>query len=156
MPVLQPLAPGVPTQELSTGRRRAQVVALSSDTGRAVEGLIDKHDLTFPVGYGADARHLAQLTGASVNDDPLYVQSTAFVLDPDGRVIVSVYSSGAIGRLVPADVIGLIRYHRANGAQDAEWVTWRETSSTFERAVGTARYPHTVIFHRTDRQGGAG
>jgi hypothetical protein len=52
MPVLQPLAPGVPTQELSTGRRRAQVVALSSDTGRAVEGLIDKHDLTFPVGYG--------------------------------------------------------------------------------------------------------
>jgi hypothetical protein len=27
-------------------------------------------------------------------------------------VIVSVYSSGAIGRLVPEDVIGLVRYLR--------------------------------------------
>ena len=80
--------------------------------------MTEKHDLTFPVGYGADARHLAELTGAFVNDDPLYVQSTGFVLDPDGRVIVSVYSSGAIGRLVPDDVVGLIRYLRANTAQD--------------------------------------
>lgn len=49
----------------------------------------------------------------------VYVQSTGFVLDPDGRVIVSVYSSGAIRRLVPGDVVGLIRYLRANTAQDA-------------------------------------
>ena len=41
-----------------------------------------------------------------------------FVPDPDGRVIVSVYSSGAIGRLVPDDVVGLIRYLRANTAHD--------------------------------------
>jgi hypothetical protein len=32
------------------------------------------------------------------------------VLDTEGRVVVSVYSSGAIGRLVPEDVVGLIRY----------------------------------------------
>jgi hypothetical protein len=32
--------------------------------------------------------------------------------DPGGRVIVSVYSSGAIGRLVPQDVIGLAGYLR--------------------------------------------
>lgn len=57
-------------------------------------------------------------TGAFVNDNPLYVQSTGFVLDPDGRVIVSVYSSGAIGRLVPDDVVGLVRHVRANTAQD--------------------------------------
>jgi hypothetical protein len=34
------------------------------------------------------------------------------VLGPGGRVVVSVYSSGAIGRLVPDDVVGLIRYVR--------------------------------------------
>jgi len=96
----------------------ARVVALSVDTEQDVAGLIEEHDLTFPVGYGADARHLAELTGAFVNDDPLYVQSTGFVLDPDGRVIVSDYSSGAIGRLVPDDVVGLIRHLRANTAQD--------------------------------------
>jgi peroxiredoxin len=72
----------------------AQIVALSADTEPDTAGLIEQHDLTFPVGYGADARHLAQLTGAFFNDNPLYVQSTGCVLDPDGRVIVSVYSSG--------------------------------------------------------------
>jgi hypothetical protein len=38
------------------------------------------------------------------------------VLDPQGKVIVSVYSSGAIGRLVPDDVVGLVRYMRAEHA----------------------------------------
>jgi hypothetical protein len=33
-----------------------------------------------------------------------------------GRVIVSVYSSGAIGRLMPQDVLGLVRYHREHAA----------------------------------------
>ena len=60
--------------------------------------------------------HRAALTGAFVNDDPLYLQSTGFVLDPRGTVIVSVYSSGAIGRLVPEDVIGLVRYLREHAA----------------------------------------
>jgi hypothetical protein len=41
-----------------------------------------------------------------VHRDPLYLQSTGFVLDPVGNVMVSVYSSGAIGRLVPEDVAG--------------------------------------------------
>jgi hypothetical protein len=31
------------------------------------------------------------------------------VLDPAGNVVVSVYSGGAIGRLVPDDVVGLVR-----------------------------------------------
>ena len=62
-----------------------------------------------PVGHSADARPIATTTGAFVNNDPMYLQSTGFVLDPRGRVVVSVYSSGAIGRLVPEDVTGLIR-----------------------------------------------
>jgi hypothetical protein len=52
------------------------------------------------------------LTGAFVNPDPVYLQSTGFVLDSAGKVVVSVYSSGAIGRLVPAAVAGLVRYAR--------------------------------------------
>jgi hypothetical protein len=45
------------------------------------------------------------------------VQSSGFILDLEGRVIVSVYSSGAIGRLVPEDVIGLIKYVREHEAK---------------------------------------
>ena len=54
-------------------------------------------------------RNVADLTGAFVNPDQVYLQSTGFVLDPQGKVVVSVYSSGAIGRLVPDDVAGLVR-----------------------------------------------
>jgi peroxiredoxin len=89
-----------------------RVVALSVDDKETTTALVEKHKLTFPVGYGADAAAIAALTGAFVNPEPMYLQSTGFVLDPAGNVVVSVYSSGAIGRLVPDDVIGLVRYVR--------------------------------------------
>ncbi len=91
---------------------RIRVAALSVDDKETTAALVEKHKLTFPVGYGADAEAVAALTGAFVNPDPLYMQSSGFVLDPKGNVVVSVYSSGAIGRLVPEDVIGLVRYLR--------------------------------------------
>ena len=94
----------------------ARVVALSVDDEATTAELIAKHGLEFAVGYGADARALAAATGAFVNDDPLFLQSTGFVLNPSGQVAVGVYSTGAIGRLVPDDVIGLIRYLRAHAA----------------------------------------
>jgi peroxiredoxin len=87
-----------------------RVVALSVDDEATTQELIAKNGLEFPVGHSADAKALEEETGAFVNDDPTYVQSTGFVLDPSGRVVVSVYSSGAIGRLVPDDVIGMVRY----------------------------------------------
>ena len=97
----------------------ARVAALSVDDEATTVSLIAKHGLTFPVGYGADAHAVAELTGAFVNPDPVYLQSTGFVLDPAGKVMVSVYSSGAIGRLVPDDVAGLVRYVREHAATSA-------------------------------------
>ena len=88
----------------------AKVAALSVDDEATTAELVAKHGLTFPVGHSADAEAVAAATGAFVDPDGGFLQSTGFVLDPDGRVVVSVYSSGAIGRLVPDDVIGLIRY----------------------------------------------
>ena len=93
-----------------------RVAALSVDDQETTAALAEKHKLTFPVGYGADARAVAGLTGAFVNPDPAYLQSTGFVLDPAGNVVVSVYSSGAIGRLVPDDVAALVRYLREHTA----------------------------------------
>jgi peroxiredoxin len=90
----------------------ARVVALSVDDEATTAELVAKHGLTFPVGHSADARAVAEATGAFVNPEPTFLQSTGFVLDPTGKVVVSVYSSGAIGRLVPEDVIGMIRYIR--------------------------------------------
>lgn len=97
----------------------AFVVALSVDDEASTKELIAKHGLTFPVGHSADASAVAEVTGAFVNDEPTFLQSTGFVLDPEGKVVVSVYSSGAIGRLVPEDVVGLIRYLREHTAVSA-------------------------------------
>ena len=87
-----------------------KVVSLSVDNEATARELIAKHGLTFPVGHSADAAAIHVATGAFVNADPVHLQSTGFVLDPDGNVIVSVYSSGAIGRLVSDDVVGLVNY----------------------------------------------
>lgn len=90
----------------------AHVVALSVDDEATTRELVADLELQFPVGHSADADAISDATGAFVNDQPHHLQSTGFVLSPDGRVIVSVYSSGAIGRLVPEDVAGLLRYLR--------------------------------------------
>jgi len=92
------------------------VVALSVDDEATTKEFVAQHGLTFPVGHSADARAVAEMTGAFVNEEPSYLQSTGFVLDPEGKVVVSVYSSGAIGRLVPEDVAGLIRYLRQHSS----------------------------------------
>jgi peroxiredoxin len=93
-----------------------RVTALSVDDEATTRQLADKLELGFPVGHSADAHAVAELTGAFVNPDPVFLQSTGFVLDPDGKVVVSVYSSGAIGRLVPEDVIGMVRYLKDHAA----------------------------------------
>jgi hypothetical protein len=72
--------------------------------------------VTFPVGFGATARAIAGLTGAFVNPDPVFLRSTGFIPDPAANVVVNLYSSGAIGRLVPEDAIGLVLYVRDHPA----------------------------------------
>ncbi len=94
----------------------AKVVALSVDDEATAAELVTKRKLAFPVGHSADAQKVAAATGAYVNDDPRYLQSTGFVLAPDGTVLTAVYSSAAIGRLIADDVAGFIRYTKQHAA----------------------------------------
>src|SRR4051794_6676186 len=89
-----------------------RIVALSADDEATTQALVAKHGLGFPVGHGADVARLSETHGAFVNREHGYLESTGFVLDPHGHVLVSVYSSNAIGRLVPDDVAGLAHYLR--------------------------------------------
>ena len=94
-----------------------RVVSLSVDDEETSHALVAKHHLEFPVGHSADLDKVADAIGAYTSDEDgpsgrRYLQSSGFVLAPDGTVINAVYSSGAIGRLVPADVAGLVRYLR--------------------------------------------
>lgn len=87
-----------------------KVVALSVDDEATTAGTIEKHKLSFPLGHSADADKVAAITGAYTNETPLHLQTTGFLLAPDGKILNAVYSSGPIGRLVAEDVIGMVTY----------------------------------------------
>jgi peroxiredoxin len=90
------------------------VAALSVDDQATTAALVEKLRLPFLVAYGADADQVAALTGAYVNHQPRHLQTTGFVLDPNGKIITAVYSSGAIGRLTAEDVAGFVRYVKSH------------------------------------------
>jgi len=90
------------------------IVALSVDDEATSRALAEKLRLTFALGYGVIASDVASAVGAYLSDDGKYLQSTGFVLDRGGRILTAVYSSGAIGRLVPDDVVGFVKYIEAH------------------------------------------
>lgn len=91
-----------------------KVLALSADDAPTSAALVEKYGIRFAVGHSANVDRIAAATGAYVNTEPKYFHSTGFVLDPAGRVITAVYSSGAIGRLVADDVAGFVRYVKSH------------------------------------------
>lgn len=93
-----------------------RVVAVSSDSQADAEVTMAEQNLPFPVAYGIDPHELTKLIGNYVGTDlpRHYAQSTNVLLDDQGRVLVAVYSSGPIGRLTPADVLGYLAYLRGD------------------------------------------
>ncbi len=77
--------------------------------------MVDRHALTYPVLYGLNARESAATIGGYINEEPLYLHPSGFILRPDGTIALLVPSSGAIGRLVADDTVGLIRHYQKQG-----------------------------------------
>jgi peroxiredoxin len=86
------------------------VVALSSDDEEHAASTVAQYNLTFPVGYGADAEKTAELLKGYLNRPRAALESTNFLLRPDGTIEISVYSSRVLGRLVADDVVGYVRH----------------------------------------------
>lgn len=106
-----------------------KVVSVSVDDRETAETLIESHKLAFPVAYAADARAVSAVTGAFVNDDAAFLEAAGFVINPDGRIATAIYTNGessedrivtvsysarAVGRLMPGDVLGLVRRLRSS------------------------------------------
>ena len=88
--------------------RDIAVIAVSVDTLEQATGTVKEHRLTFPVAYGLDGPAFAAKTGAFFHPEKGHLHATGFILDPDGLVADAVYSTGPVGRLIPADCIGLV------------------------------------------------
>jgi peroxiredoxin len=88
----------------------AKVVAASVDP-------IDKarevaSELSFGVGYGV-TREIADKLGAWWEDRRNIIQPSEFIVGADGKVIVSSYSDGPLGRIDATDVIKLIKFYES-------------------------------------------
>lgn len=87
-----------------------RVAALSVDDEATSTALAEKRHWTFPLGYGADSDEGRGHRRGFRPRRPALSRVHRIRPRPDGSVITAVYSSGAIGRLVAEDVIGLVRY----------------------------------------------
>ena len=85
----------------------AKVIALSTDPEEKAREVAA--DLSFPVAYGI-TRDNADSIGAWWEDRRAIIQPSEFILDSEGRVVTSSYSSGPIGRIDAADVVKIIRF----------------------------------------------
>lgn len=95
-----------------------EILALSVDDETVSAALVDRMRINFPVGFGVRADEISAATGAYVSENAAYLQSTGFILDKRGRILTAVYSSGAIGRLVPEDVAGFVQYIESHDAAE--------------------------------------
>ena len=93
---------------------RIGVISLSADPRDQASVVVAEHRLEFPVAYGVSVDAVAEALGAYYDPHPThtrpYLHSAGFLLGPEGTVLLAVYSSGAIGRLVWQDVLGLVKY----------------------------------------------
>ncbi len=91
------------------------MAALSVDSEEDAQKMVDRHKLTYPILHGLDARETMATIGGYINEEPLYLHPSGFILRPDGTIVLLVQSSGAIGRLVANDTIGLIQHYQKQG-----------------------------------------
>ena len=99
------------------GRERGALEALGAKIVAASVDPLDKarevaNEVGFPIAYGV-TREQADAIGAWWEERRGIVQPAEFLLDRDGKVLSSTYSSGPIGRVDAADVVKNINFREA-------------------------------------------
>ena len=65
----------------------------------------EKHNITFPFGYGLNAIDIATRYGAFYDKDKEFLHSTTFIITPKGTVLNAVYATGSTGRYFAMDTL---------------------------------------------------
>jgi alkyl hydroperoxide reductase subunit AhpC len=91
------------------GELGVQVVAASVDMGDASREVAE--EVSFKIGEGV-TRDQADILGAWYGDarHPEMIQPSEFLVNPGGKVLMSSYSAGPLGRMNPDDLIKVINF----------------------------------------------
>ena len=90
-----------------------KIAAFSVDDEATTAALVAKTVFVIP-SASAPTRERSPRGSAPTSTKSRFLQTTGFVLAPDGSVVNAVYSSGAIGGLVADGVVGLVAYLKSN------------------------------------------
>jgi alkyl hydroperoxide reductase subunit AhpC len=88
------------------------VIAASTDDADHAAATVRELGLGFPVGHGLPLEATAERFGAYYETRRGIVHATGFVVRPDRSLAIALYSSGAIGRLVPDEIIRVVEVLR--------------------------------------------
>ncbi len=88
----------------------AKVVAASVDPIDKAREVAD--EVSFPVGHGV-TREMADALGSWWEDRRGIIQPSEFIVGEDGKIVISSYSSGPIGRIDAADVVKIVNFHQS-------------------------------------------
>ncbi len=90
------------------------VVAASVDTAEETDALATGLQLRYVhMLAGLDGPAVAESTGAAIQTgDRTFLHATGFLLNPDGEISNSVYSSGPIGRFTANDVLKKVVFEK--------------------------------------------
>ena len=102
-------------------KSKAELDSLGASVVAASVDAIDKArevgaEVGFPVAHGV-TRDIAEEIGAWWDPNRNIVQPSEFIVDGQGKVLSSTYSSGPIGRVEPADAIKLMRLYESRKAK---------------------------------------
>jgi hypothetical protein len=87
-------------------------VAFSVDPEDKAGEMAAKHEASFPVGFGVDAVSISSGTGCFYEAGKGFLHATGFILDPDGTIVIGVYSTGPLGRLEAETCLTTIDWHQ--------------------------------------------
>ncbi len=89
-----------------------EVAAFSADDEAHARLMVEDHGITFPVGYGVLAVETGAILQGYINKEHSSLESSNFILRPDGTIEIAIYSSGSIGRLLPEDALDIVLKRR--------------------------------------------
>ena len=99
---------GYEGQSEALANLNASVIAASVDTGENAATVAA--EVSFPVAQGV-TREMADALGSWWEERRQIIQPSEFILDREGKVLTSTYSSGPVGRIAAEAAVGVIGFY---------------------------------------------
>jgi peroxiredoxin len=94
-----------------------RLVALSTDPAERAAETVERLQLTFPVGHSLPLQPTAARLGVYFEERRRILHAASFLVGSDGAVQLAVLSAGAVGRLMPDELLRLVRFWDRPAAQ---------------------------------------